>query len=264
MSTTPTPSRSPNYPQFDLESTIRFLQQLEPQVMDRPAGLSRDEVFAALGHSAASASAKAKVGALHQFGLLARLDGREQITPLGRQLLDSTLGAEDRLDALQEAALTPKIFRDLHDWWSTTRHGHARPSQSAVRRRLLDLGLTERGALACRQAFNQTLAAAQLPIPSEGRSGTNHAEGRAWDMRASGRRFTSQTSLDDEGLSMSVVSDGPGGRISATLQFPITMSLDEARTAVPALMDWLASSSLWQLADSERGSAIPDGEPDAE
>ena len=128
--------RSPNYPQvsiLDAVEDVRVIHQKEAQHF-----APRDVVANHLGYSTVNGASEKKTSALNAYGLIERNTDREiRVSGLAMRILFPQDDAEKR-EALAEAALSPKLFRELREKWPTNA-----PSNESLRAYLI------------RQGFNQ-------------------------------------------------------------------------------------------------------------
>jgi hypothetical protein len=171
---TPKRRRSPSYPAIDLEAAI-----------DRALALYRaegrnvapnDAILAHWGYSPKSGPGFGTLGALKRFGLLqAEGPGKSRLSDLAlRIILDDREQSPEYDEALKEAALTPKIHREI---WEKYQDGL--PSDATLRHFLrFDKGFTDSAADELIAQFRKTVSFANLaPGDSLGEDGGDSALG---------------------------------------------------------------------------------------
>lgn len=127
--------RSPSYPYLTLEKAIEFATLFYKKESRHKA--TPDVAAEHLGYTATSSLGARALSALTKFGLLdAEGLGEERrvwISELGLSIvLDRQEESPDRLKAIQEAALNPKVFRELWERW-----GRELPSRATMETVLL-------------------------------------------------------------------------------------------------------------------------------
>lgn len=125
--------RSPAYPQADLPTAIGQLEQLYPQGTKHALGA--ETVAKEWGYKSIS-SASPYIAAGKQYGLLEEIhsegDRMLRITDRGKDIASDRDGnTTERRNAIRDAAIAPKIFREMWDRW-----GDALPPESEMRRYL--------------------------------------------------------------------------------------------------------------------------------
>jgi hypothetical protein len=170
----PKKQRSPNYPLLDLDSALKATKQIldKEGLHFAPATVVATKHW---GFTAKSSAWMLRLAALKAFGLV-----DEQGSGTGRQIRVSELGkrilqdkrdvSPDRDKAMREAALRPKVHRDL---WE--QYGASLPSDETVETRLvMDKGFTDQAASALLKRYKATMAFAKLESegPIEDDAGT--------------------------------------------------------------------------------------------
>jgi len=111
--------RSVAYPSFSLEQAINSVSQLRKALGKGP--YSRDEAAKALGYSGISAT---KISTMVHFGLLNRNGNTYSQSELAERI-NHQLSDEDRNNAIVEAILSPKLYKELIEQFA----GEALPVQ---------------------------------------------------------------------------------------------------------------------------------------
>ncbi|PYV90566.1 MAG: hypothetical protein DMG05_10050 [Acidobacteria bacterium] len=105
--------RSPNYPTVGLRNAVERVGKLLK--IDGKAGAPPEIAAVHIGFSKAHGQAMSVVSALKKFGLVQEMNKR--IVPTQRAIEIVNLAADDprRIKSLQEAVLTPEIYKELID-----------------------------------------------------------------------------------------------------------------------------------------------------
>jgi hypothetical protein len=99
--------RSPTYPLADAVEDARKLLGAIGRATVKP-----ESAAVALGYKGLNGAALTTLGTLSQYGLIERSKGTVVVTPLALRILHPT-GEDQRKAALREAALSPKVFKEL-------------------------------------------------------------------------------------------------------------------------------------------------------
>ena len=105
--------RSPNYPRLDLAISLELVKKLYDR--EKLAPFPLESAAAAWGHTVKSGAVRVRMGALRQFGLITRGSRESQLTNHALTLMIRHPQSRQHQDALREAALFPKLFREIHD-----------------------------------------------------------------------------------------------------------------------------------------------------
>lgn len=157
--------RSPNYPAIGLRDAVEAVRAIYDK--EKKTNVSGDVIAGNLGYSSLSGNARTKISALKKFGLL---EGDERkgmhVSDLATRILFPS-GAKDQIASLQEAALTPELFKMLY---SEFRDG----SDEAMRHNLINrLDFAPQGANQLIAAFRDTYAFAGLNLKEYNNSETS-------------------------------------------------------------------------------------------
>ena len=104
--------RSPRSPNFTLEHALEQVKKLHSQI--GKATVKPESAAIALGYKGISGAALTTFGGLAQYGLIERSKGMVTVTPLAIRLLHPT-GDVQLKEAKREAALAPKVFKEIHE-----------------------------------------------------------------------------------------------------------------------------------------------------
>lgn len=107
------PIRSPAYPSMSLSEAIAAVGKIEGLYRSSP--VDRENGAKLIGYSSLSGPANKALAALASFGLVERAGkGMMKVTALARAILHAQ-SAQERTDALLQAAMQPKLFKDIRD-----------------------------------------------------------------------------------------------------------------------------------------------------
>jgi len=119
-------NRSPNYPAISLGEAIQRIQAIYRQQQQHP---TNREVFAKLlGYNSLNGASAVLISALSKYGLLEGHGERLRVSALGQDLSLHRPDDPEYAAAVEQAAFTPTLFRDLHE-----RYPNGLPSDHSVR-----------------------------------------------------------------------------------------------------------------------------------
>lgn len=152
--------RSPSYPGIDLEAAITRARELWTEERQHPTPV--ETILSHWGYRSMTGNSAVTLAALKKFGLLAEegsLDERRAwLTDLAFDILENPNEAE-RKAAIQKAALTPPIHRELWDRYQES----GLPSDANLTWELRrQRGFTESGASDFVRQFRDTISFADL------------------------------------------------------------------------------------------------------
>ena len=189
--------RSPSYPGIDLAKALERAKEMYER--DGRNAAHVDNILSHWGYSPKAGPGRTTFAALKKFGLMTEESSgahrRGRLSDLAlRILLDERPSSPDKRKAIQQAALTPSIHRELWD-----EYGGSLPSDETLRTLLrIDRKFTETGAADFINEFRSTIAFANL----EGANIPQHHEDEgSADTAAQGgeaTRMSSATILIDE------------------------------------------------------------------
>jgi hypothetical protein len=152
--------RSPNYPSIDLQVAVSKATAFEKAVGKNKAAYEAAASY--MGFTPTSSSALRCVAALVSFGLLDE-EGQGKarklwLSDIGRAAVMATEASPERQAALREAALRPRLHRELWDRW-----GGRLPDDETIRSYLrLELGFVESATSPFITEFKTTIDFAKL------------------------------------------------------------------------------------------------------
>lgn len=104
--------RSPNYPAFSLEGAIDLTKKLYER--EKRTAVPPVVVVKAWGYNSLSGPSKKRLSALRHYGLIEQSGEGAQITERALKIIVSPKDSQDRIRALQDAALEPTVFQEIH------------------------------------------------------------------------------------------------------------------------------------------------------
>lgn len=145
-------TRSPNHPAMPLPEAINMAQKLWDA--EKRTAVDGETAAVALGFGGLNGKVRVMVGALRQYGFLAKgKPGLVQLSDLAINILHG--GEEQRANALKQAALNPPVFKGLAQ-------SHLAASETAIKLHLITTkGFSEDGALRAAKSFRATMALAK-------------------------------------------------------------------------------------------------------
>jgi len=238
--------RSPNFPGINLEEAIQKAATLYKIEGRHPA--ARKVILDHWGYGEKSSSGLVALGALRAFGLLEGRGNQNQLTNLAKDIiLDEEPDSKRRAEAIQDAALTPSIHKEL---WE--KYDGSLPSDAQLRFFLRgERAFTDKGADDFIAQFRATLAFAKLPGDDklddepEGESKKPHRESPGGALEPSPRAET-------PGMNQDVFTLESG---KVVLQYPTHLSGPEFED----LKSWLG---LIQKRIARGVQGEPDGTPE--
>ena len=152
--------RSPRYPIVDLERAIGLVRDLYAKV--RRGEFLPDDAASAWGYAKVSGATKSRIATLRQYGLIEGKTGAKgaespTISLRGVTLARRNPTVPDReyMSAIHQAALSPPIFRDIHEMPDAT-------DERLQNRLVVEKEFTEDGAKRCIEAYRATVQFANL------------------------------------------------------------------------------------------------------
>jgi hypothetical protein len=110
MSDETTSDKSPRSPVYSLADALEYVAKMHKAI--GRATVKPEGAAIALGYKGLNGAALTMLGTLSQYGLIERSRGNVAITPLAVRIMHPT-GDPQRRASLREAALSPKVFKDL-------------------------------------------------------------------------------------------------------------------------------------------------------
>ena len=107
------PIRSPAYPSMSLEDAVTAVSKIEEKYRGSP--VDREDAAKLLGYSGSTGPSNKALAALASYGLVERAGkGMLRVTGRARAILHPE-SEKDKAGSLREAALEPKLFREIRD-----------------------------------------------------------------------------------------------------------------------------------------------------
>ena len=142
--------RSPSYPNTALPAAIEQVRKIEAQYRLSP--VDREVAAKVLGYSGLNGPSNKALAALAHYGLVERAGkGEMRVTARAQALLHPD-NEEERRQQLREAALAPKLFRELQDRWP-----NMIPPEEGVVSHLSRKGFNQNSLRPAARAFINTL-----------------------------------------------------------------------------------------------------------
>lgn len=104
--------RSTAYPSLSLEEAVILAGKVRDALGS--GDITRDQISPAIGHEKLTGPAASKIGAIAHYGLLDKGKGTYRISSLATKIL-SPISEQERVAALQEAALRPTLFAKIYE-----------------------------------------------------------------------------------------------------------------------------------------------------
>ena len=159
--------RSPNYPSLSLREAVHRVDGIYKR--EYTNYVPREVAATRLGYGTLNGASASAISALVKYGLLEQGKGREQVrvTQRALEIILTKPGNPDRIAAIQEAALEPPLFTDLHEQF-----GERPPSDENLRLQLIRRGFNPRSVGDVIRAYRDTMAfvdeeGASLSTPDE-------------------------------------------------------------------------------------------------
>lgn len=123
-------TRSPLYPAISLRDAVTKAEMLFNQEHLHVAG--RDVVARALGYATVNGSSNTVISALSKYGLVDTVPRGIKVSELALDIITRERGEFERRRAVQEAAIKPTLFSELHE-----HYGNSLPSDQNLRAYLI-------------------------------------------------------------------------------------------------------------------------------
>jgi len=176
-------TRSPNYPACALGDAVEMVRKFWKK--EERTAVPANVAAVGIGYKSLSGPARTAIASLKKYGLFS--DDRQgmRVSPLALRVLNPANESE-KLEALQEAALKPELFKQLYQT-------HAAASEDALRAHLINtLNFSDTGARTLIRSFTDTIRFAKLNDSEySSRQGENSME----ELSQIGRENTGKKSL---------------------------------------------------------------------
>jgi len=130
--------RSPNYPNYDLETALGLIDKVYSK--DGRNKVSRITLAKHLGHEGLSGPALGKIGALRAFGLLDGTGDELKVSDDAISALKAPVGSSQRIDAIKRLASKPSLYQMIQRDYPTA------PSKENLTFSLIQQGFSETAA----------------------------------------------------------------------------------------------------------------------
>lgn len=148
--TTAARNRSPNYPVISLGEAIQRIQIIFKQQRQYPT--NREVLAKLLGYKSLNGASAGLISALSKYGLLEGHGDKLRVSALGQDLSLHRPEDPEYATAVETAAFTPALFRDLHN-----QYPHGLPSEHSVRVQLIKSGFNEKSVDSVLRVYRDTL-----------------------------------------------------------------------------------------------------------
>ncbi len=147
--------RSSNYPGIGLGAAINGAQKIWSE--EKRSAFPAAVAVRHLGFNSVNGTSRGHLAGLKQYGLIKKGEGQNfSLTSLAIKILAHPEGSPERLAAIREAALSPKLFKDLYQ-------SHREASDATVRAHLItNRSFGDDGAKRAIKSFRETIRLAGL------------------------------------------------------------------------------------------------------
>jgi hypothetical protein len=216
-------TRSPNYPSIGLSIALREAADLWSK--EKRSAFPASEAVKHIGFTSLNGTSRSHLAALKQYGLIDGLDQELRLTPLAIRLVAHTEGEPEWEEAVREAALNPKIFKELQET-------HPEASDGTLRAHLITKrDFSEDGAKLIIKSFRDTIRVAKLDEPDY------NPPSREVEPEEKPRMPSSIQQAPSTNQRQS--ADLPSGML-----FPLYLSREKQGTLV---IPWMLSKQEWEL-----------------
>lgn len=152
-------ARSPNYPSIGLSKAVEAIKILWTKEGKSP--FPPVQVVATGGYTTLSGSSRSYLASIRQYGFLEDVSGREffKLSPLAMKIVAHEAESDEYQAALREAALTPKLFREIFQTYRDASDGSIKAFLITKK------SFSDEGAKAAIRAFRDTIQTAGLDQP---------------------------------------------------------------------------------------------------
>jgi len=148
--------RSPNHPFFDLADAVARVKVIYEK--EKRSATSPEVIVKHLGYGALNGPGGRTLSGLRQYGLLEEAGGRYKISDIAYALTQYSKESEQWKAAVQRAALTPTLYRDLYAMFPDLS-----ASDETLRVTMLDKGFNPEVIERVVGSFRSTMQFAGLP-----------------------------------------------------------------------------------------------------
>jgi len=142
-------TRSPNYPSVSLRQAIGFVAELHKK--NRTNVIDRESAARDIGYSGLTGRSIKLLGAMAQFGLVARAGkGDLKVTQTAVDILHG-LDEDTKIAALRKAGAAPTLFKEIYD-----RFPDGIPSENVIRSYLVQKGYGDAALAPAIKSFTET------------------------------------------------------------------------------------------------------------
>ena len=146
--------RSPNFPGVDLVEAVGLVGKIYTR--EKRAPFPAESAAAAWEYKGASGPVRVRIGALRQYGLLAKDGKNSTLTNRALTLVLRNPASKEYQEGMRVSALTPSLFREIQETRAEA------SDESLTHYLIVDRGFTPDGAARFIKAFRGTMNAAGL------------------------------------------------------------------------------------------------------
>ncbi len=132
-------ARSPNYPRLSLREAIGRIKEVYEE--EHIHKVDREAVARDLGYKGESGASLGVISALRKYGLLQADGNKVRVSDDAVTIILRQKGDSERAQAIQRAALAPKLFAELYELY-----GNNLPSDAALRHDLIKKRFLQKAA----------------------------------------------------------------------------------------------------------------------
>lgn len=144
-------SRSPRYPSINLAEAVDRIKTIYEKEHTHRA--NREVIARDLGYAGLNGASAAVIGSLRQFGLLESAGDGLRVSDIATTIVELPPGSPERVEALREAALSPKLFAELNEFF-----GPKLPSDENLRLFLVKKGFNSKAAGIAIRTYRDTVS----------------------------------------------------------------------------------------------------------
>jgi hypothetical protein len=153
-------SRSPNYPTIGLGAALSGAQKIWNE--EKRSAFPATVAVRHLGFTSVNGTSRGHLAALKHYGLIKDQDGQNfVVTPLAIRIMAHPEVSPERLAAMREAALAPKLFKELYQ-------SYREASDATISAYLItNRSFGDDGAKRAIKSFRETIKVAKLDVIDE-------------------------------------------------------------------------------------------------
>ena len=163
-------TRSPGYPSIPLGEAIEYAARIYEE--DQRHTIPREVAAQHMGYKSLHGTVVAKLSSLGKYGLLERVPGGGiRISDLGLDILVEPKESKAYQTAIQQAAESPKLFKELSEEFDGT------PSDGAIRAYLLKRNFNSTAVVSVIRSYRETMEfSSRITVPQNMTGRSTHAD----------------------------------------------------------------------------------------